>query len=65
MNAFSETFGVISLGTNAVNVSYNHVDGGFKKIDLTTTEMRLAMKTKLRVISSAISTMTNKILMVF
>ncbi|EPR9023750.1 type VI secretion system Vgr family protein [Cronobacter dublinensis] len=65
MNAFSETFGVISLGTNAVNVSYNHVDGGFKHIDLTTTEMRLAMKTKLRVISSAISTMTNKILMVF
>ncbi|EOW6735088.1 type VI secretion system Vgr family protein [Cronobacter dublinensis] len=64
MNAFSETFGVISLGTNAVNVSYNHVDGGFKKIDLTKREVQVAIGNKISLQVGNLKTFFQKLFMV-
>ncbi|ELY2738816.1 type VI secretion system tip protein VgrG [Cronobacter dublinensis] len=65
MNGSSETIGTLSLGTNAINVSYNHIDGGFKHIDLTKQNIQVAMNAKIRLLSGAISTLANKLLMVF
>ncbi|WNY83472.1 type VI secretion system tip protein VgrG [Cronobacter dublinensis] len=65
MNGSSETIGTLSLGTNAINVSYNHIDGGFKYIDLTKQNIQVAMNAKIRLLSGAISTLANKLLMVF
>ncbi|EOY5422774.1 type VI secretion system Vgr family protein [Cronobacter dublinensis] len=64
MNAFSETFGVISLGTNAVNVGYNHVDGGFKKIDLTKREVQVAIGNKISLQVGNLKTFFQKLFMV-
>ncbi|EOI5792972.1 type VI secretion system Vgr family protein [Cronobacter malonaticus] len=64
MNAFSETFGVVSLGTNAVNVSYNHVDGGFKKIDLTKREVQIALGNQISLQVGNLKTFFQKLFMV-